>query len=186
MTAPDPVADVQLPEGFTLEASDERVVLVNKHRDPGDIFALTFLGIIVVLFAGGIGGKIFDLLGAGVGLAVASPLWGWLVVGALKRGLNSTHVVVTPGSLSVRVGPIGRAGSRELTTKDVLSFHVKSFENRSSTRGGKLLVTKSFSLYAKLQDGTELLIADPFDADAQARRLEKAIEKVFAPKTEET
>lgn len=158
---------------MTIEQADDALTIVDTFHDLADAFSLSFLAVVVVSFAGGIGGKLFDVPGFVGGLALTSPLWGWLVVGALKRVVNTTRITVTKGTISVRVGPIGRKGSRELTGKDV-TVSVKGFENRSSTRGGKLLIVKTYSIWAN-----DLCLLEPFDTEPEAKDVEKKIVAAF-------
>ena len=162
--------NVLLAQGATAPT----VVVVNKHRDVGDIFSLFFLGLVVMLFASGIGGKLYDVIGVGGALLITSPLWGWLMVNALKRLVNRTTVTASPGSIAIRVGPIA-GGSRTIPYDTLSALHVKQFENRSSTRGGSVLITKTFSVWARLKSGEEVLIAEPLDSEAQAKAIEKEL-----------
>ena len=178
MTTPAPTIELLLPEGFSLVTAPDgdTVTLVNRHRDGGDIFALGFLTVVVLLFASGIGDRVFGLPGMLGALAVTSPLWGWLALSTLRRAFNRTTVVATPGTLSIRVGPISKAGSAELATDEVGSIQSKHFENRSSTRGGKLLITKTWSVWVHVKNGKELCLAEPLDTEAQARAIERKLD----------
>ena len=162
-----------VPDGFVIEMGEQSLSIINRYRDLGDAFGLGFLGLVVVLFVSGIGGKIFGAAGVASALALSSPLWGWLCVGALKRMINTTRVTVTPGAISVHTGPIARGGRRNLQVKEIKNLTVRSFENTSTTRGGKAKVTKTFSIWLVLTGGGELCLLEPIDIDAHARALEK-------------
>jgi hypothetical protein len=168
-----------LPEGMSLESAGDVVTIVSRYRDLGDAWSLGFLALVVVLFSIGVGAKAWDALGAGIALAVTSPLWGWLGLGALQRLVNTTRVVVKAGELTFQVRPLARGGPRTLTTKDITSVVVRAFEHQSSTRGGKLLTTKTYSVIANLDAALhkdkELVLLDPLDTDAQARFVERAV-----------
>jgi hypothetical protein len=169
--------DTALPDGIALQKNDNGITIVDKHRDQGDIFALAFLGLVVVLFVSMFGNRIYDWVGVVIGLVVTSPLWGWLWLGALRRLVNSTKIIASPGSLALKIGPVPGGGSRSFTDKDVGQVHTKSFENISSTRGAtKPMITKSYSVWLRTSTGSEVHLVDELDSEQQAQFLVREIQ----------
>lgn len=173
----------ELPEGIVLNKTDDGVVIVDRHRDQGDIFALFFLGLVVVMFVGMFGNRIYDWVGVLIGLVVTAPLWGWLWLGALRRAVNSTKIVVTPGTVALKIGPVPGGGSDKFDDKDIGQVHTKSFENISSTRGAvKPMIVKSYSVWLRRSNGKEVHLVDELETEQQAQLLAREIQGALRKK----
>jgi hypothetical protein len=171
------MTDVQLPEGIALDKTGDGIVIIDRHRDQGDIFALAFLGLVVVLFVSMFGNRIYDWVGVVIGLVVTAPLWGWLWLGALRRAVNSTKIAVSPGAIALKIGPVPGGGSETFGDKDVGQVHTKSFENVSSTRGAtKPMIVKTHSVWLRTSNGKEVHLVDELDTEQQAQFLVREIQ----------
>jgi hypothetical protein len=169
---------VVLPLGISLSESDGIVTVVNAARDSGDAFSLFFLGCIAAAFAAAIGQTLGGGKGVVAALVLGSPAWGFLMFGALKRAVNSTKVIAKRGVLEIVRGPVGKQVQR-LEVKDISSIVSRMSEHRSSTRGGKLTIQRTHSVYVVQTNGKDALLVESLETDAQARFVEKALWRVL-------
>lgn len=175
----DPASDarkvagaVELPRGFKLDTSDNRLRISWRWWSPAHLFIMVFAAFwdtfMVIWYSIAIVGQQWQMAAVGtIHGAVGVGLAYYAITGLVNR----TRVTLSANQVAVEHGPLPWPGSRALDRAEVEQLYVSRQETQNKGQ-----VNVSFSLQVLLRGGQEVAIVSGLESADQARFLESRIE----------
>jgi hypothetical protein len=180
-------------EGLTLDQHGIELVLdrkwFNDRTVPLTIFSLVWSGCVGVYFWQSVAERglasilafppepalIIQLLLLAIGILLAYR--------ATAEWLNRTEVIVRPGRLSVREGPLPWRGNLELAWADQYALSVEKSRWGSSAAVGSSVPVYKFDVHVMVNSGKSRKLIGGFDTSEQAERIQKKIREYLEGKS---